>query len=127
MVHALLATALFSLALGALSGFAVLASVDYPATLRALGVVNPMRVRQAHMDWIVMGTVMAVTAIANPQLPGWVAALVIFGGVVNPLTFVPMAFSTTVHSTKTFQLVSFVSFVSLSIGLIAAAVIFIAG
>ncbi|MBP5127182.1 hypothetical protein [Pseudomonas protegens] len=44
MVHVLLATALLSIMLGALSGFAVLASVDYPAKLRALGVVNPMRV-----------------------------------------------------------------------------------
>lgn len=127
MVHALLATALLSIALGALSGFAVLASVDYPTKLRALGVVNPMRVRQAHLDWIIMGTVMAVTAIANPQLPDWVAALVMFGGVVNPLTFVPMAFSITVETTKAFQWVSFVSFVSLSMGLIAAAVIFISG
>ena len=64
-----------------------------------------------------MGTVMAVTALSNPQLPDWVAALVMFGGVVNPLTFVPMVFSTTMETTKAFQWVSFVSFVSLSLGL----------
>ncbi|WP_236187391.1 hypothetical protein [Pseudomonas protegens] len=52
---------------------------------------------------------------------------VMFGGVVNPLTFVPMAFSTTVETTKAFQWVSFVSFVSLSVGLIAAAAYFIFG
>lgn len=126
MAHVLLAAALISIALGALSGFAVLASVDYPTKLRALGVVNPVRIRQAHMDWIIMGTVMAVTALANPQLPVWVTALVMFGGVVNPLTFVPMAFSNTIEKTNTFQLISFVSFVSLSTGLIAAAMIFIA-
>ncbi|RWU21096.1 hypothetical protein DM813_17995 [Pseudomonas alkylphenolica] len=125
MTHVLLATALLSIALGALSGFAVLAAVDYPAMLRAIGVINPMRLRQAHLDWIIMGTMMAVTALAVPQLPGWVAALVMFGGVINPLTFVPMAFSNKVHSTKGFQLVSFVSFVSLTTGLIAAAVVFI--
>lgn len=125
MTHVLLATALLSIALGALSGFAVLASVDYPAVLRAAGVINPMRLRQAHLDWIIMGTMMAVTALAVPQLPDWVAALVIFGGVVNPLTFVPMAFSSKVDGTRAFRLISFLSFVSLTTGLIAAAVIFI--
>lgn len=50
MVHALLATALLSIAPGALCGFAVPASVDYPAQLRALGMANPIRVRQAHLD-----------------------------------------------------------------------------
>ncbi len=125
MVQVLLTTALLSIALGALSGFAVLAAVDYPAMLRAVGVINPMRLRQAHMDWIIMGTVMAVTALAVPELPDWAAALVIFGGVVNPLTFVPMAFSKKVDSTKAFRLVSFISFVSLTSGLITAAVTFI--
>ena len=61
------------------------------------------------------------------QVPDWVVALVMFGGVVNPLTFVPMAFSTTVETAKAFQWVSFVSFVSLSVGLIAAAAYFIFG
>jgi len=125
MANVLLATALISISLGALSGFAVLAAVDYPAMLRAVGVVSPMRLRQAHLDWIIMGTVMAVTALAVPQIPDWAAALVIFGGVVNPLTFVPMAFSSTVDSTKAFRWVSFISFVSLTTGLIAATVEFI--
>lgn len=125
MANVLLATALISISLGALSGFAVLAAVDYPAMLRAFGVVSPMRLRQAHLDWIIMGTVMAVTALAVPQIPDWAAALVIFGGVVNPLTFVPMAFSSTVDSTKAFRWVSFISFVSLTTGLIAATVEFI--
>ncbi|WP_152224321.1 hypothetical protein [Pseudomonas sp. SCB32] len=122
MGNVLLVTALLSISLGALSGFAVLAAVDYPAMLRAVGVINPMRLRQAHLDWIIMGTVMAVTALAVPQLSGWATVLVIFGGVVNPLTFVPMAFSTKVDSTKIFRLVSFLSFVSLTTGLVAATV-----
>lgn len=117
----LLATALLSLALGALSGFAVLTCVDYPDKARALGVVNPMRIRQAHIDWIVMGTVMAATALAAPDMPGWIYALVLFGGVVNPLTFVPMAFSKTVDTTQAFRLISLLSFTSLSSGLVVAA------
>lgn len=127
MSHVLLATALLSIALGALSGFAVLAAVDYPAKLRAIGVINPMRLRQAHLDWIIMGTVMAVTALAVPQLPSWAAALVLFGGVVNPLTFLPMAFSSRVDSTRAFRWVSFISFVSLTTGLVASALAFLCG
>lgn len=126
MVTALLATALISLAVGAVSGFALLAAVDYPALLRRARVVDFVRVRQVHLDWIIMGAVMAVTAVANPGMPEWIAALVLFGGVVNPLTFVPMAFSKTVADTAIFRGVSWVSFVALSTGLVASAVYFIA-
>lgn len=125
MVTILLAAGLVSLAVGALSGFALLAAVDYPDVLRRAKVVDFARVRQVHLDWIIMGTVMAVTALANPGLPDWIALLVLFGGIVNPLTFVPMAFSRTVAATRWFQGVSWVSFFALTTGLIASAVAFI--
>jgi hydroxylaminobenzene mutase len=127
MVTVLLATALISLALGALSGFAVVAAVDYPEVLKRAKVVDPLRVRQTHLDWIMMGTVMGVVALAVPGLPDWAAALVLFGGIVNPLSFVPMAFSKTVAAKMWFQVTSWISFVSLSTGLVAAVVFFLAG
>ena len=121
----LVAAGLASLALGALSGFALLAAVDAPALLARWGVVDPLRVRQVHLDWIIMGVVMVTVGLAVPTMPLWVGVLTMFGGVVNPATFIPMAFSRTVASTRTFQTVSFVSFTSLSVGLAAQLVVYI--
>jgi hydroxylaminobenzene mutase len=127
MSAVLLFVGLLSLALGALSGFALLVAVDHPERLRRLGVVDPVRVRQVHLDWIIMGTVMSVTALAVPGMWTLTAGLVLLGGVVNPATFIPMAFSRTVAATRTFQIVSFISFTALTSGLILAVIQFALG
>lgn len=111
---------LVSILLGAWSGFALLLAVDRPGALRRVGVVDPSRVRQVHLDWIVMGVLMVVVAVAIPEMPSVSAGAIVFGGVVNPLSFVPMAFSRTVATTRWFQAVSMISFLALSIGLTAA-------
>ncbi len=118
----LVGVALISIALGAVSGFALLVAVDHPDRLRRVGIVDPVRVRQVHLDWIIMGTVMAVIGLAVPGLSWWATVLVLFGGIVNPLSFVPMAFSKTVATTRWFQTVSFVSFTALSVGAVLAVV-----
>lgn len=127
MSELLVAVGLVSLALGAVSGFALLAAVDAPDLLRRAGVVDMVRVRQVHLDWIIMGIMMAVVGLAVPDLPVWAGVPVLFGGIVNPATFVPMAFSKTVATTRVFQVISFISFVALSLGLIAVAAVYIAG
>lgn len=118
VAHYLVAAGLISLALGAVSGFALLMAVDAPEKLRAVGVVSLARIRQVHLDWVIMGTVMAVAGLAVPDLSVWATSLVMFGGIVNPLTFIPMAFSKTVVTTTAFQVISYVSFTSLSLGLV---------
>lgn len=127
MSSVLLLVGLVSLAVGALSGFLLLVAVDHPDRLRSLGIVDPVRVRQVHLDWIIMGTVMAVTALGVPHMTVFTATLVLIGGIVNPATFIPMAFSRSVATTKTFQIVSFASFTSLSVGLVLAVIEFVAG
>ena len=111
---------LCSVALGGVSGFALLAAVDAPETLRRLGVVDAKRVQQLHLDWIIMGCVVGFVGLAVPTLPVWLVVLAALGGIINPLTFLPMAFSKTVATTRWFKLVSFVSFCSLCVGLVGA-------
>lgn len=113
-------TGLVSILLGAWSGFALLLAVDRPGALRRVGVVDPSRARQVHLDWIIMGVLMVVVAGAIPTMPAVAAGAILFGGVVNPLSFVPMAFSRTVSTTAWFQVVSMISFLALSIGLTVA-------
>ena len=113
---------LWSLALGAVSGWLVAAAVDRPELLRRLRVRHPGRIRQVHLDWIMMGLILLVVDVAVPGIPGWIVALIAFGTVVNPLLFVPLAFDAEASSRPAYRVVTFVSFLALSVGLPALAV-----
>ncbi len=124
MSHILIGVGLISLVAGAWSGFALLVAVDKPELLKKVGVVDPTRVRQVHLDWIVMGVVSIATGLAVPDLPTVIGVLVLLGVVVNPASFIPMAFSRTVAGTRWFQTVSMISFIALCVGLTGAALSF---
>jgi hydroxylaminobenzene mutase len=113
---------LWSLALGALSGWLVAASIDQPQILQRLGVKHPGRVRQTHLDWIMMGVILLAVDLAVDDMPGWIAALIAFGTVVNPLLFVPVAFDATASDRLPYRAMAVVSFAALSTGLTALAI-----
>ena len=119
----LLATlGLWSLALGALSGWLVAASIDRPDVLRRLHIKHPGRIRQTHLDWIMMGLILLAVDLAVDGIPTWIVALVAFGTVVNPLLFVPLAFDATASDRRPYRAVTLVSFAALSGGLTALAI-----
>ena len=112
---------IWSLALGAVSGWLVAASIDRPALLRAIGVRHPPRIRQAHLDWIMMGLLLLVVDVAVDDIPHWIAALVAFGTVVNPLLFLPLARNAEASDGLVYRAVTVTSFAALSGGLGALA------
>lgn len=112
----------WSLALGAVSGWLVAASIDRPALLRRARIRHPGRLRQVHLDWIMMGLLLLVVDVAVDDVPGWIVALIAFGTVVNPLLFVPLAYDAEASSKPAYRAVTFVSFAALSVGLPALAV-----
>ena len=81
-----------SLALGAASGWLVTASVDRPALLTAAGIKHAGRLRQTHLDWVMMGLILIAVELGVPDRPEWITALIAFGTIVNPLLFLPLAF-----------------------------------
>jgi hypothetical protein len=113
---------LWSLALGAVSGWLVAATVDKPDLLLRVGVKHGGRLRQTHLDWIMMGLILLVVDVAVADIPGWITALIAFGTVVNPLLFLPLAFDKTASDRAAYRAVTLVSFASLSVGLPALAV-----
>jgi hydroxylaminobenzene mutase len=117
---------LVSISVGAVSGFALAAAVEKPGSLRRLGVVDPHRLRQVHLDWIIMGVLLVAVGMAVPSLAWYVVVPIGFGGIVNPLSFLPMAFSKTVHEAAWFRGGSYLSFVALSGGLVAATCLYLA-
>ena len=118
----LLATlGLWSLALGAVSGWLVAAAIDKPDLLRRAGIRHPGRIRQTHLDWILMGLLLLAVHLAVPARPDWITALIAFGTVVNPLLFVPLAFRAETQESGLYRAITLVSFAALSVGLPALA------
>jgi hypothetical protein len=113
---------LVELALGGLLGWAMVMREERPEWLRRIGVVAPHRIRQVHLDYVMMGLILIAVGLAVPDLPGGIAAALVFGTAVNPFLFVPLAFDPEVERRLWYRTLAVVSFVAVSGGLLAAAI-----
>jgi hypothetical protein len=114
---------LIELALGGLLGWAMVIREDRPRWLRRIGVVAPHRIRQVHLDYVMMGLILVGVGLAVSDLPTAIAAALVFGTVVNPFLFVPLAFDPEIEKRAWYRLLAVVSFVGVSGGLVAAAIV----
>jgi len=114
---------LVELALGGLLGWAMVVKDEKPEWLRRIGVVAPHRVRQVHLDYVMMGLILIGIGLAVPDLPTAIAVALVFGTFVNPFLFVPLAFDPQVERRLWYRGLAVVSFVGVSGGLLAAAVV----
>ena len=112
---------LIELAIAALLGWAVVVKTQKPDWLERIGVIQPHRVLQVHIDYILMGLIAIAVGVVLPDIPDLAAYLLVFGTFVNPLLFVPLAFSKTVDRKPWFRALSIVSFVAISVALVWAA------
>jgi hypothetical protein len=79
------------LTVAALSGWAMVATVERPAALRRVGLRHLGRIRQAHLDLLFMGTILTAVGIAVASIPVWIGSLLVLGAFVQPLMFLPLA------------------------------------
>jgi hydroxylaminobenzene mutase len=114
---------LAELALGALLGWAMVAREERPEWLRRAGVVAPQRIRQVHLDYVMMGLILVGVGLAVPDLPTALAAALVFGTLVNPFLFVPLAFAPAAKERSWYRALAAVSFVAMTAGLVAAAIV----
>jgi hydroxylaminobenzene mutase len=119
----LIRAGLIELALGALLGWAMVARLERPEALRRLGIVAPQRIRQVHLDYVMMGLILIGVGLAVPSLPMAIAVALAFGTAVNPFLFVPLAFDPEVSSCGWYRVLATVSFIAVSGGLVAAAIV----
>jgi uncharacterized membrane protein YphA (DoxX/SURF4 family) len=114
---------LVELALGGLLGWAMVVRDERPEWLRRIGVVAPQRIRQVHLDYVMMGLILIGVGLAVPDLPTAVAAALVFGTLVNPFLFVPLAFYPDVDKRLWYRALAVISFLAMSGSLVAAAVV----
>jgi hypothetical protein len=114
---------LIELALGGLLGWAMVIREDRPAWLKKIGVVAPHRIRQVHLDYLMMGLILIGVGLAVPDLPTAIAIALVFGTAVNPFLFVPLAFDPEIEKRLWDRSLAVVSFIGVSGGLVAAAIV----
>jgi hydroxylaminobenzene mutase len=114
---------LVELALGGLLGWAMVLRQENPELLRRIGVVAPQRIRQVHLDYVMMGLILIGVGLAIPDLPTAIAVALVFGTAVNPFLFVPLAFDPEVEKRTWYRVLAVVSFIGVSGGLVAAAIV----
>ncbi|MDQ3571614.1 MAG: hypothetical protein M3383_01990 [Actinomycetota bacterium] len=113
---------LAELALGALLGWAMVAQLERPDLIRRVGIEAPHRIRQVHLDYLMMGLILVAVGVAVPGLPELFAILLVIGTVVNPALFVPPAFAPGVSERLPYRAISVASFICVGAGLVAAAI-----
>jgi hypothetical protein len=114
---------LIELALGGLLGWAMVVREERPEWLRRIGIVAPQRIRQVHLDYVMMGLILIAVGLAVPDLPTAVAVALVFGTFVNPFLFVPLAFDPEVEKRFWYRALAAISFVGVSGGLVIAAIV----
>jgi hypothetical protein len=114
---------LIELALGGLLGWAMVIRDEKPEWLRQIGIVAPQRVRQVHLDYVMMGLILIGVGLAVSDLPTAIAVALVFGTLVNPFLFVPLAFDPDTDKRTWYRLLAVVSFLGVSGGLVAAAIV----
>lgn len=114
---------LVELAIGGLLGWAMVIRGERPEWLRRIGIVAPQRIRQVHLDYVMMGLILIGVGLAVPDLPTAVAAALVFGTFVNPLLFVPLAWDPDAEKRLWYRALTVVSFVAMSGSLVAAAIV----
>ena len=113
---------LIELAIAALLGWAMLVRMEKPEWLKRIGVIQPHRVLQVHLDYVMMGLISIAVGLALPDIPDAAAYLLIFGTVMNPFLFVPLAFSMEVDQKLWYRTLSVISFLAMSVSLVWAAI-----
>jgi hydroxylaminobenzene mutase len=114
---------LIELAIGGLLGWAMLVRKEKSEWLQRIGIVAPQRIRQVHLDYVMMGLILIGVGLAVPDLPTAVAVALVFGTLVNPFLFVPLAFDPEVEKRLWYRVLAIVSFLGVSGGLVAAAIV----
>jgi hydroxylaminobenzene mutase len=122
-VNWLIRAGLIELALGGLLGWGMVVREEKPQWLKRIGIVAPQRIRQVHLDYVMMGLILIGVGLSVPNLPTAIGIALVFGTAVNPFLFVPLAFDPDTEKRAWYRILALVSFICVSGGLVVAAIV----
>jgi hypothetical protein len=114
---------IYELTVAVLSGWAMVATVERPQLLERVGVRHLGRIRQAHLDLLLQGTILTAVGAAMPAVPTWIGVLLVLGAFVAPLLLLALAFDARLRrSSIVYRAINSVVLVGLSVGWVGLAV-----
>jgi len=120
-INGLVVSGLVQIAAGALIGFPYAAAVYKPELLAKTGVKAPGRIRQLHLDLIIMGGLVTATGIAMPRLPRSISVPLAVGCWTNALAFAPPAVRPNIEKAPLYRALVAASFVTTTASWVAVA------
>ena len=111
------------LAVGVLSGWAMVAMVERPEALKRAGVRHLGRIRQGHLDLLFQGTILTVVGLAMNPIPTWIGILLVLGAFAAPLLLFVLAFDSELQRSSTiYRAINMVVLVGFTVGWVGLAV-----
>ncbi len=115
------------LAVGALSGWAMIATIEKPELLERLGVRRLGRIRQTHLDLLMQGTILTAVGVAVTPLATWIGVLLVLGAFLAPLTLGVLAFRPDMQRDSTpYRMLNTTVLTGFSVAWVALAVVAVA-
>jgi hypothetical protein len=122
-IPGLVVAGLGELALGALTGWPMALAVSRPDDLKRLGIRSPARLRQWHLDLIMLGSLTASASTWVPDPPRKVAVPLALGAWTNANAFGILAFRPELKEHPAYKAGVGASFVATSWGFTGLAVV----
>lgn len=117
----LVSVGLWEVAGGALLGWLVGASIVAPQVLARIGIVQPRRILQAHLEYMGAGAILVGIGLAVDDLPHWCAIMLPIALVLAPTAYLPLAFRPRLSESTLYRALNTVNLLAASIGLVVAA------
>lgn len=115
---------LLELAVAAWSGWWMVLATEQPALLERVGVRHLGRLRQSHLDLLLMGVILTAVGVALRPASTWIVVGLAVPAYLQPLMFLPLAFSARVRDALAYKAINgalFVVFTAAWGGVFAAA------
>lgn len=114
---------IYELAVGVLSGWAMVMTIESPELLLRVGVRHLGRIRQAHLDLLFQGVILIAVGLAIDPVPTWIGILLVLGAFLAPLLLGILAFDSSLQKGSTpYRAINTVVLVGFSIGWVALAI-----
>jgi hypothetical protein len=114
---------IFELAVGVLSGWLMVMTLESPELLRRAGLRHLGRIRQAHLDLLFQGVILVAVGLAIDPLPTWIGVLLVIGAYLAPPLLGILAFDAGLQKESTaYRAINMAVLIGFSIGWVALAI-----